>query len=81
MSLELNMVTTLLLKPRRQPEYRNNRLHEDFLTNLSQPPSVIKEALATAWGADEFLRPAPVDAIDRLVKDKYSHDAWNFKFK
>jgi hypothetical protein len=66
--------------PSKQPAYRNDRQHLEFLRNLSIPASAIKQSLARAWNATESAKPLPNDKIDELVAEKYSKQAWNLKF-
>ena len=66
--------------PLKQPSYRKNRSHTDFLTNLSLEPEEIKEALRNYWQADRTLKQFPAARIAELAKEKYSDDQWNYKF-
>jgi len=44
--------------PAKQPAYRQNRSHGNFLTNLNLPPHKVKEALKQSWSAgEEFKLP------------------------
>jgi len=70
----------LLLVPRKQPAYRQNRSHGDFLTNLNLPSDTIKQTLKRAWHATEELKELPLDRIERLVRDRYAKQEWNAKF-
>ncbi len=70
----------LLPIPQRQPSYRQNRSHENFLTNLNVPPRLIKEGLTQAWNAEEEMKDVPLDRIERLVKERYAKEEWNAKF-
>ncbi len=66
--------------PTRQPEYRVDRSHTDFLMNLKIPAHLLKAALAKAWEAAEPLRDIPLDQITLLAREKYQQDAWNYRF-
>ena len=66
--------------PSRQPDYRVNRSHADFLINLGVPDHTIKAALIKAWNATAPLDPIPWDRITVLAREKYALDEWNFKF-
>jgi lipoate-protein ligase A len=73
----LDLVAACLALPPRQPDYRRNRGHAQFVTNLPLPASVVRSALAAAWEADEPRRDWPRQAVDRLVAGRYSQDLWN----
>jgi lipoate-protein ligase A len=78
--LDISLVEKALPLPSRQPDYRLNRSHADFLLNLNVPPQSLKAALARAWGAAGALEPIPWDQIARLAKEKYALAEWNLKF-
>jgi len=78
--LDISLIEKALPVPAKQPDYRLNRSHSDFLVNLKAPASRIKAALAKCWGATERLERIPFDRITTLVRDKYSRDDWNFRF-
>lgn len=77
--LDLTLVQSALPLPSRQPDYRLNRAHSDFLLNLNVPERTVKAALATAWNVATPLTPIPQDRIARLVAEKYSLDQWNLR--
>lgn len=77
---DISLMEKFLPVPPKQPAYRQNRAHEKFLTNLNLPPDKAKEALMQSWRADEEFKDIPLEAIERLAKDRYSRDEWNFKF-
>ena len=72
---DLGLMVQFLLPPSRQPDYRQGRPHDRFLTNLGVPASVIKGALRDAWAARSPLPAAP--DCRRLIAEKYSQDGWN----
>ncbi|HVM62941.1 MAG TPA: lipoate--protein ligase family protein [Verrucomicrobiae bacterium] len=78
--LDFALVEQTLRMPSKQPSYRRNRSHGEFMTNLSVAADAVKAAMKRAWGADEVSAEAPEERIARLVRDKYGTDAWNFKF-
>ncbi len=77
---DISLIGKLLPMPAKQPAYRQNRVHDDFLTNLKLPPEKIKEALRQSWSAAEECKEIPLETIERLVRERYSRDDWNFKF-
>ncbi len=78
--LQLSLVERALPLPSRQPDYRFNRLHADFLINLNIPASTVSAALSKAWHATAPLAPIPSSQITLLAREKYSLDEWNLRF-
>ncbi len=61
--------------PPRQPEYRRQRSHRDFLANIPASAEQLKRCLREAWSADEM--PAwPQDLVQQLVTEKYALEEW-----
>jgi lipoate-protein ligase A len=79
LQFDVDWVTALLPMPSRQPSYRRNRDHLEFLTNLDLPAEVVKAALRRIWHAGEDFGPPPQELTDALVRDKYSTEAWNWR--
>src|SRR5207253_7193116 len=77
---DISLMEKMLLLPSKQPAYRANRSHADFLTNLDLPPQILKAGLREAWNAREAAFQIPFDQIATLAREKYSRDDWNFKF-
>jgi lipoate---protein ligase len=76
----LELMESLLPLPSRQPEYRQNRRHGQFLVNLGLPADAVKRALQQAWNAFEPLEEVPRETIASLARDKYATPEWNQKF-
>lgn len=72
------MMRRFLPMPSRQPDYRQNRPHDQFLANLDVPSALIKSALRKAWSATESCETPP--AISAELEKKYSGAEWNMKF-
>jgi lipoate-protein ligase A len=80
LNLDIALVEKTLRMPSKQPDYRFNRSHADFLINLKLPAAPLKEALCKTWGAMEARCEIPFAEISRLAHDKYALDEWNLKF-
>jgi lipoate-protein ligase A len=80
MNFDLALVSDLLPMPSKQPEYREHRVHTEFLTNLNVPVEKVKAALKQAWKAEEPLKNSPLEKITALARDKYATREWNYKF-
>ncbi len=79
LGFDLARVERYLAAPSRQPTYRQNRPHREFLTNVPLTAAAIKRALAETWEAVEPLARLPEKEIAVLAAGKYSSDDWNFK--
>lgn len=77
---DLDLIAELLPMPPRQPDYRQGRVHRDFLTNLGLIPDAVKSALQTAWDATGRFDADLGARIEQLVSEKYSRREWNWKF-
>ena len=66
-----------LRPPRRQPDYRAGRTHEEFLVNFPRTADDIKRRLSTAWEANRSLASWPEAAVRTLCAEKYERDEWN----
>ncbi|TWT96751.1 putative lipoate-protein ligase A [Botrimarina colliarenosi] len=75
---DLPRVGRLLRTPPRQPDYRERRGHEAFLTNLAVERSALVEEVGTGWSASPAtLTTEVVEAANGLVADKYAQPGWN----
>jgi lipoate---protein ligase len=78
--LDLDLLAKVLPQPSRQPHYRGNRSHAEFLINLNVPDDAIKAALSQTWDATAPLDTVPFDQIAFLAREKYALDEWNLRF-
>ncbi|MGA2280977.1 MAG: lipoate--protein ligase family protein [Verrucomicrobiota bacterium] len=80
LNFDLAFVSELLPMPSKQPEYRESRPHDRFLTNLKVSADKVKVAMRQTWKAEEPLKNLPLEEITALSRDKYATREWNFKF-
>lgn len=80
LNCDLALIGELLAMPSAQPDYRANRPHSDFVTNLNWPAEKVKAALRHEWNAHASLLDFPEAEIRQLAAQKYSTAEWNFKF-
>ena len=80
LNFDIPLIGKFLRMPSKEPDYRQNRSHKDFLTNLNLPSDGVKNAMREAWGAKRTMEVVPRDAIALLARDKYVTTEWNFKF-
>jgi lipoate-protein ligase A len=80
LNFDLALVSELLPMPSKEPDYREHRTHDRFLTNLNVSADKVKVAMRQAWQAEEPLNNPPLEKITALARDKYATREWNFKF-
>jgi lipoate-protein ligase A len=71
-NFDLDAIGRYLKLPPRRPEYRADRPHRDFLTNLPDRPEEIRQCLREQWHANDGPPDWPRDLVERLVAEKYS---------
>lgn len=71
---DLARVPRYLRPPERQPAYRLNRPHHEFVTSLSVGTAAVKRALIAEWGAAGEYGPVP--DVRELVAEKYDREEW-----
>lgn len=77
---DLSMIEKVLPQPDRQPDYRNNRPHHEFIINVPVAPNALKNSLTKAWGATLPLKNLPLKQIEKLSREKYSSHKWIHRF-
>lgn len=80
LSLDLGLLEKALPVPDRQPGYRRDRSHLEFLMNLRVASETVEGALMREWRANEKLTSVPYQRIGELVRQRYSDQQWNAKF-
>jgi len=80
-NFNLSTIKKYLNSPSRQPAYRKNRAHSEFLVNINCSREKIKDALRQSWNAKELFKPnGLLPRIEELARIKYSSEEWNYKF-
>jgi len=80
LDFDVELVEHCLRPPSKQPEYRANRNHLDFIGNVPLEREAVKAALANAFGATEISTFALTERTQELVNEKYARPGWNEKF-
>ncbi len=80
LDFDLSLVEAVLLPPPKQPNYRKNRTHQEFVTNLKVSRDAIKAILRRAWNANESSNDWPRERVLELVEKQYCRSEWNLKF-
>jgi len=80
-NFDLSTINKYLSSPSRQPTYRKNRAHNEFLVSINCSREKIKDALRQSWNAQEsFDINGLRGEIKKLAEEKYSTEEWNLKF-
>jgi lipoate---protein ligase len=74
---DLEKIARYLNPPERQPEYRRNRSHSDFVMNLPVGVAEVKRLLIAEWQPAGEYEPLPLERAAELMTEKYSRDEWN----
>lgn len=78
LEFDIPLIEQFLRMPSQQPGYRDNRSHDDFVTNLHRSTSELKNLLRCGWKATETLNSVP--ALKTLLDERYNREEWNLKF-
>jgi lipoate---protein ligase len=73
----LEKIGEFLKQPPRQPDYREQRSHRDFVANLPLDAATIRQTLITAFNATEKLAHWPRTLTAQLIAEKYGRPDWN----
>ena len=80
LNFDLDRIGRLLHMPSQQPDYRQNRSHRDFVTNLEIDADKVKGSLRQAWGAEQDANIEPENEMETLIREKYSRTEWNLRY-
>lgn len=73
---DLGKISECLGRPERMPDYRGERAHKDFITNIGVPAGVLKRAIAEEWGAERALEAWPKAETAELAAGRYVDQKW-----
>jgi len=79
LDMDLAQVDRYLLHPPREPEYRQQRPHSQFIANLNLPTDQVIDALGRAWQASPQPWTLPHAHIEHLVRQRYHNRDWNYE--
>jgi lipoate---protein ligase len=79
-NFDLALVPTLLRHAPRQPDYRQERNHADFITNLPLTRTQLASALTTTWRTTGELKDWPREQTAALVRERYTNQGWTFGY-
>ncbi len=78
-NFSLDLVGQCLRFPPRQPDYRRDRSHDSFITNLPTTATTLKQSLMRAWQAQEPRDTWPQQLVTQFVSERFGQDAWNLR--
>lgn len=75
----IETIADCLGTPIRQPDYRQNRSHNEFLTQLPATTSQLSDAIIQQWATTGPFSEWPDRLTDQLMVEKYLQDDWTYK--
>jgi lipoate-protein ligase A len=75
-AFDTGLVGRYLRMPPRQPEYRQDRGHFEFLANLPSDSAELIVKLRVAWDSKMSLTKWPREMVQKLVESKYTQAEW-----
>lgn len=75
-SFDLALVGNVLRHPPREPDYRSQRSHGDFLANLNLGRDILEGVVRGAFNATLACPGWPRDRVAALVSERYSAREW-----
>lgn len=75
-NFDLGKISECLGWPERTPDYRGQRAHKDFITNIGLPAEALKQAIAEEWGAERILEDWPERETAKLAAGRYADQKW-----
>jgi lipoate-protein ligase A len=76
---DLDRLFRYLNPPERQPAYRLNRPHQEFVTALPADVPTLKHRLAAEWLPEGEYGPVPMETVRSLVAEKYGRAEWTLR--
>jgi len=75
-AFDAKLADRYLRMPARQPDYRLQRKHSEFLTNLKADRADLRTQLSAAWKATSMTSLWPKDVVRELVQSKHKRPEW-----
>lgn len=73
---DIDLIGCYLPPPPRQPSYRDNRSHSDFVRNLPATAAELQSRLRQTWQVENAWADWPEAEVRRLVAEKYATPEW-----
>ncbi len=76
---DLLLLDRCLKTPPRMPAYREQRDHQQFVTNLDLPEFDVRQAIQNSWPIDGLYTSWPQSATAALAAEKYASPDWTLR--
>lgn len=73
---DLALISQCLDVPEKMPDYRGEREHGLFVTNIAVDAARAKREIAAEWGAESPLVVWPIERTTELARTRYCDPAW-----
>lgn len=77
---DISLVSQWIEEPAKRPEYRGERRHGEFITNIPITPEEARRRLSRTWDARAVERTWSPPDLEELVREKYSRREWTERF-
>jgi lipoate-protein ligase A len=75
----LTKISHYLKPPEREPEYRRQRSHDEFVANLSTNGETLRTFLLQEWQGVPTEKELPRERVQLLMDAKYGQTEWVFR--
>ncbi|GIW93088.1 MAG: lipoate--protein ligase A [Pirellulaceae bacterium] len=79
-NMDISLIESLLRMPPRQPDYRRQRTHDEFVTNVPLNIDQLRRDLCVVWRIDAHLENWPRQRTSELVEQQYGRPEWIYRF-
>lgn len=73
---DLEQISRYLNPPERQPEYRGDRAHREFVMNLHADVALVRERILGEWAPTSNYGPIPWEQMRALTLEKFGKEEW-----
>jgi lipoate-protein ligase A len=77
---DLRLMESCLRLPPRQPDYREQRPHAEFVANLPLSRQALTNAVDRAWPTDRHFVELPSARIANLIAERFGRSSWNVEY-
>jgi len=74
---DCSLISSCLDWPKRTPEYRKERGHDDFVGRIPTTTAALAKAIKAQWRTDGDFTLLPMAETKRLAVEKYGSPEWN----